>query len=147
MGDDRAGEARGFFDELHSSIPKSRIVISGYVSNHHLPSYYSVVELPVHPSLRDGLPNLLLEAMAFGKAVIATQVGRVLDAVNDRENGRIVAVNDVRSLATVMQEVMSDKELQKHLGWSARHAIESKFTLENELNANLVLYRMLGLKV
>ena len=62
-------------------------------------------------------------------------------------NGRIVAVNDVRSLATVMQEVMSDKELQKHLGWSARHAIESKFTLENELNANLVLYRMLGLKV
>ena len=89
MGDDRAGEAGGFFDELHSSIPKSRIVISGYVSNHHLPSYYSVVELPVHPSRRDGLPNLLLEAMAFGKAVIATQVGRVLDAVNDRENGRI----------------------------------------------------------
>jgi glycosyltransferase involved in cell wall biosynthesis len=136
VGDIRAGEAQGFFDELQSSIPNSRIIITGYVSNRDLPSYYSVVEASAHPSLRDGLRTVLLEAIACGKAVTATQAGGVLDAVND-----------VSSLATVMQEVMSDKEMQKHLGRSACHVIESKFTLENQLNANLVLYRMPGWKV
>jgi glycosyltransferase involved in cell wall biosynthesis len=70
-----------------------------------------------------------------------------LDVLNDCENGQMVAVNGVSSLTTILQEVMSDKEMQKHLGRSARHAIESKFTLENELNDDLVLHRELGLKV
>ena len=147
VGSVRAGEDKKMFDELQSSIPNPRIILTGYVSNHDLPSYYSVMDVFVHPSLRDGLPNALLEAMACEKAVIATPVGGVLDVLNDCENGRIVAVNDVSSLSTIIQEIMSDKDLQKHLGRSARHSVQSKFTLENELNGNLLLYRNLGLRV
>jgi len=60
---------------------------------------------------------------------------------------RIVAVNDVNSLTAIIQEIMSDKEMQKHLGRSARQTVESKFTLQSELNGNLLLYRKLGLKI
>lgn len=147
VGDVRAGEDKQVFDELQSSIPNPKIILTGYVSNHDLPSYYSVVDVLVHPSMRDGPPNVLLEAMACEKAVIATAVGGVLDVLNDCENGRIVAVNDVSSLSTIIQEIMSDNEMQKHLGRSARHVIEINFTLENELNGNLLLYRKLGLEV
>jgi glycosyltransferase involved in cell wall biosynthesis len=101
----------------------------------------------VHPSLRDGLPNALLEAMACEKAVIATPVGGVKDVINDCENGRITPVNDVSSLTKITQEVLSDKSLQKHLGKSARLTVQSRFTLEKELDGNLALYRKLGLKV
>jgi len=85
--------------------------------------------------------------MACEKAVIATPVVGVLDVLNDCENGRIVAVNDVSSLSKIIQEKMSDKDLQKHFGRLARHSVQSKFTLEKELNGNLLLYRNLGLRV
>jgi glycosyltransferase involved in cell wall biosynthesis len=99
------------------------------------------------PSLRDGLPNALLEAMACEKPVIATPVGGVMDEVNDCEDGRIVPVNDVHSLAKIIQELLSDKNMQKHLGRSARQTVQRRFNLQNELNGNLLLYRNLGLKV
>jgi glycosyltransferase involved in cell wall biosynthesis len=85
--------------------------------------------------------------MACEKPVIATPVGGVLDVVNDCENGRIAPVNDVNSLTNIIQEVLSDKNSQKHLGRSARQTVQSKFTLQNELDGNLLLYRNLGLRV
>jgi glycosyltransferase involved in cell wall biosynthesis len=146
VGDVRAGEDKKLFDDLKSSIPNSKIIITGYVSNHDLPSYYSLMDVLVHPSLRDGMPNALLEAMACEKAVIATPVGGALDVLDDCENGRIVPINDVNSLTTITQEVLSDKIQQKKLGRSARRTIQDKFTLQNELDGNLTVYRKLGLK-
>jgi len=101
----------------------------------------------LHPSLRDGLPNALLEAMACEKPVIATPVCGMLDMLKDGENGRIVLVNDVDALTMVIQEILSDKNLQRHLGGLARQTVQSKFTLQNELDGNLALYRKLGLNV
>ena len=147
VGDVRAGEDKRSFDELKSSIPNSKIIVTGYVSNNDLPSYYSLMEVFVHPSLRDGMPNALLEAMACEKPVIATPVGGVLDVVRDCENGRIVAVNDVNSLTTVIQELLSDNILRKELGSLARETVLNKFTPQKELDGNLFLYRNLGLRV
>ena len=93
------------------------------------------------------MPNVVLEAMASGKAVVATPVGGELDVLKDGENGRFVAVKDVNSLTGIIQEIMSDTEMQKHLGRSARQTVESKVTLQSEWNGNLFLYRKLGLKV
>lgn len=145
VGDVRAGEDKKLFDDLKSSIPNSKISITGYVSNHDLPSYYSLMDVLVHPSLRDGMPNALLEAMACEKAVIATPVGGALDVLDDCENGQIVPINDINSLTRIIQEVLSDKILQKKLGRSARRTIQGKFTLQNELDGNLTVYRKLGL--
>jgi len=147
VGDVRAGEDKKSFDDLKSSIPNSKIIVTGHVSNNDLPSYYSLMEVFVHPSLRDGMPNALLEAMACEKPVIATPVGGVLDVVSDCENGRIVAVNDVNSLTTVIQELLSDNILRKELGSLARKTILNNFTPQKELDGNLFLYRNLGLRV
>jgi glycosyltransferase involved in cell wall biosynthesis len=146
IGDIRTGEDRMAFDEIKSSIPNGRIVVTGYVSNMDLPSYYSVVDVLLHPSLRDGLPNAVLEAMACGKAVIATPVGGVLDVLSDGKNGRMVAINDINSLTAITLEVLSDKMLQIRLGAAARQTIENQFTLESELEGNLEVYCKLGLK-
>jgi len=147
VGGVRPGEDQKTFDEVQSSIPNAKIILTGYVPHHDLPSYYSLMDVFVHPSLRDGLPNALLEAMACEKPVIATPVGGVLEAIRDRQNGRMVPVNDVPSLAAAIQEVLSDKEMQENLGRSARQTIEEHFTLESELQKNILLYRTLGLNI
>jgi glycosyltransferase involved in cell wall biosynthesis len=146
VGDVRSGEDKNLFDELRSSIPGARIVLTGYVSNHDLPSYYSVMDVLVHPSLRDGMPNAVLEAMACGKTVIATKAGGVMDAIDDGKNGRLVSINDITSLSTVIQEVLSDTTIQSKLGAAARQTVLDKFSLQNELDGNLAVYCKLGLK-
>jgi glycosyltransferase involved in cell wall biosynthesis len=146
IGEVRTGEDRRVFDEIRSSIPNAKIAVTGYVSNHDLPSYYSVLDVLVHPSLRDGMPNAVLEAMACEKVVIATPVGGVLDLLDDGKNGRIVSINDINSLSTIIQEVLSDKILQRRLGTAARQTIQTRFTLQSELDGNLHVYCKLGLK-
>ena len=121
-------------------------MVTGFVSNDDLPSYYSLMDVLVHPSLRDGMPNAVLEGMACGKAVIATQAGGVMEMLHDGKNGRLVSINDINSISTAIQEVLSDKALQSKLGAAARQTILDKFTLQNELDDNLAAYCTLGLK-
>ncbi len=104
------------------------------------------MDVLVHPSLRDGMPNAVLEAMACGKTVVATPVGGVTDMLHDGKNGRMVSINDVNSLSWIVQEVLSDKALQSRLGAAARQTIVDKFTLQKELDGNLAVYCKLGLK-
>ncbi len=146
VGDVRTGEDRKIFDEMKTSIPTSKITVTGYVSNRDLPSYYSLMDVLVHPSLRDGMPNVLLEAMACEKAVIATPVGGALDVIEDSKNGRMVPVNDVQSLTAILQELLSDRSQRDRLGASARQTVQTRFTYQNELDGNLAVYRTLGLQ-
>jgi glycosyltransferase involved in cell wall biosynthesis len=146
VGDVRTGQDQKLFEEIRSSIPNAKITVTGYVANQDLPSYYSVMDVFVHPSLRDGMPNAVLEGMACGKAVIATRAGGIMDMLHDGKNGRLVSINDINLLSTVIQEVLSDKTLQSRLGAAARQIIVDKFTLQNELDGNLAMYGKLGLK-
>ncbi len=143
VGGIRAGEDEQDFEEFKLFNPDARIIVTGFVPQNDLPEYYSLMDVFVHPSLRDGLPNALLEAMACEKAIVATAVGGIPDAVTDRENGRLVQTNAAAELAESIEELLSDEILRKKLGSAARQSIIDKFTLEAELEGNLALYRRL----
>lgn len=146
VGDIRTGEDSQIFEEFKRTNPEARIIVTGFVSPKDLPAYYSLMDIFVHPSWRDGLPNALLEAMACGKAVIGTEVGGIVDAVTDCQNGRLVPAKDTAQLAYVINELLSDNQLGKKLGIAARQTIMNHFTPQAELNGNLSVYRHLGLK-
>ncbi|MEO8355239.1 MAG: glycosyltransferase family 4 protein [Chloroflexota bacterium] len=145
VGGVRVGEDRKVFDEVESSIPNSKIIITGYVSNSDLPSYYSWMDVFVHPSMRDGMPNALLEAMACEKPVIATSVGGITDVVMDWDNGILVPANDAGALSNAISHLFEDESLRRKLGVTARQTIVAKFTPQLELEENLKIYRKLGL--
>jgi glycosyltransferase involved in cell wall biosynthesis len=147
VGDIRPGEDKQIFEDFKLSHPNAQIVVTGFVSSRDLPAYYSLMDIFVHPSLRDGLPNALLEAMACEKAVIGSPVGGIKDAVIDRENGRLVSTNNVDEFATAMDELLTNQDLRKKYGNAARQTIMEKFTLQSELDGNLAVYRRLGLKM
>src|SRR5688572_694373 len=141
----RQGEDKEFFDEFCMLNPNLHIIVTGYISPSGLPTHYSLIDAFVHPSLRDGMPNAVLEAMACGKPVITTPVGGMLDVVKDGENGIFVPVNDADALAKAISDVLNNGELRHRLGNAARQTIIDYFPLQKELDANLDVYRRLGL--
>ena len=146
VGEVREGEDRKVFDEFKITNPQLLITITGAVPHQDMPAYYALVDVFVHPSLRDGMPNALLEAMACGKAVIATPVGGTVDVLEDGVNGWTVPVSDADALANKIQAVLEDETESRRRGKSARETIVNKFTPGMELEANLNTYRKLGIK-
>ncbi len=145
VGEAREGEDRKVFDEFKITNPQLLITITGPVPHKDMPAYYSLMDVFVHPSLRDGMPNALLEAMACEKAVIATPVGGTKEVLVDGKNGVIVNVNDATMLAEKILGLLDDPEQRARLGKNARELILSRFTPEKELEANLNVYRKLGI--
>jgi glycosyltransferase involved in cell wall biosynthesis len=141
VGTVRAGEYQAAFDEYQRNNPNSRIVVTGPVPHKDLPAYYALMDVFAHLSLRDGMPNAVLEAMACELPVIATPVGGILDIMQDGENGRIVPVNDVAAFVNTTIKLLNDGESSARLGKAAREKIINQFTLEKELEANLGIYK------
>jgi glycosyltransferase involved in cell wall biosynthesis len=106
-----------------------------------------LIDIFVHTSLRDGMPNAVLEAMACEKAVIATPVGGTKDILEDGKNGIVVNVNDANMLAEKIIELLDDREKRTSLGKNARELIASRFSPDRELRANLGVYRELGIQI
>lgn len=145
VGEVRQGEDKKIFDEFQITNPQLPIIVTGYISPKDLPAYYSLIDVFVHPSLRDGMPNAMLEAMACEKAVVATAVGGVVDVIKDSENGTTVPANDAESLSKAILALLNDPALRARLGKSARETIQKEFTLQKELDANLSVYKTLEL--
>jgi glycosyltransferase involved in cell wall biosynthesis len=80
----------------------------------------------VLPSLNEGLPIALLEAMAMGKASIASRINAIPEAVIDNETGLLVEASDPDGLASAILKLADDTELRDRLG-----AAGQAFVLEN----------------
>ncbi|NWG33258.1 MAG: glycosyltransferase family 4 protein [Chloroflexi bacterium] len=146
VGEVRQGEDQYSFEEFRKAHRQLPMTATGQLPHRDLPAYYSLMDVFVHPSLRDGMPNALLEAMACGKAVVATAAGGVKDVLEDGKNGVLVNVNDADMLTEKTLELLEHPEKRASLGKNARESILNKFTLERELEANLEVYRKLGLQ-
>jgi len=145
VGEIRKGDDKNYFDDFRSANPQLPITITGYIPHSELPAYYSLIDVFIHPSLRDGMPNAVLEAMACEKAVIATAVGGIKDILEDGKNGVATNVNDASMLAKKIIELLDNPKKRETLGKNARELIINKFSPEKELEANLNVYRKLGL--
>lgn len=81
----------------------------------------------VLPSRIEGLPLVILEAMAHAKPVVATAVGGTPEAVVDGETGLLVAPGDVRGLEQALARLAGDTELGRRLGEAGRERVEAHF--------------------
>jgi glycosyltransferase involved in cell wall biosynthesis len=108
-----------------------------------LPELYSACDVTVLPSLFEGTPNAVLESMACGCPVIATDVADNAIVVPHRRVGLIVPLGDPSALAAAMLEVLGNPEWRTQLSSAAREWAESEFSLR-ALNVNMLqVYREL----
>jgi len=77
-------------------------------------------------SLREGLPNVILEAMATGLPVVATRVGGIPEVVEEGRTGLLVPAGDVRAMASALDRLLSDENLRDSYGKAGRMKVETK---------------------
>lgn len=101
----------------------------------------AALDVFVLPSLDEGVPMALLEAMALGRPVVAAAVGGVPEVVTDRASGRLVPPADADALAEACLELARDEFLARRLGAQARRVVEDRFSHERSGEALMGLYR------
>ena len=80
------------------------------------------------PSRREGLPKSLLEAAAFGRPIIATDVPGCREVARAGENALLVPVDDANALASAIETLAKNPELRKNFGSSGRRSVEASFS-------------------
>ncbi len=96
-----------------------------------IPILLSASDLFVMPSIYEGLPISLLEAMASGVPVICTAIPAVTNIIKDGENGRLVVLQDEDELSQAIIELLDDPEKSKRLAMQAQELVRSTFSLAN----------------
>lgn len=91
------------------------------------PSMHHLFDISVLPTLHEGFPNSVLEAMAAGRAVVASAVGGVPDAVIDGETGLLVPPADPARLAAALAQLLSNPALRHSLGSAAQSRARREF--------------------
>lgn len=91
-------------------------------------------------SRAEGFSNSILEYMAAGKPVVATNVGGAAEAIVENETGFLVDSDDDEALAKRLIELLKDEEKAARFGEKGKKIVEENFSLENQLNKTLELY-------
>lgn len=105
---------------------RDRIHLPGYRSD--VIDYYHAMDVFVLSSIREGLPNVLLEAMALEVPVVATAVAGVPGLVKHEHNGLLVEVGDLRALREALKRMLLDAQLRCRLAAAGRHTVTTDFT-------------------
>ena len=108
-----------------------------------IPELLASMDLFVLPSHREGMPRSILEAMAAGKPVVATNIRGCREEVVHGETGYLVPVNDPCKLANAIIEIMSDKMLAERMGEAGRQRAIEFFDEAQILQKQLGVYRKL----
>ncbi|MCH7705808.1 MAG: glycosyltransferase family 4 protein [Chloroflexi bacterium] len=101
---------------------------------HRLLGAVDVITLPSH---REGFPRSIIEAMAAGKPVVATNIRGCREAVVDGETGFLVPVADIHALANSLGKLLSDHALAKRMGAQARERAVELFDEEKVLDREM----------
>ena len=95
----------------------------------------------VLPSYREGLPKVLVEAAACGRAVVTTDVPGCRDAIEPGRTGLLVPVRNARALADAIERLIQDRELRRRMGQAGCELAEREFAIEKIVAAHLDIYR------
>lgn len=109
-----------------------------------IPSLMAQAHIVVLPSYREGLPKVLIEAAACGRAVITTDVPGCRDAIEKDVTGVLVPLKDVASLADAMRRLIEDRPLCQAIGHAGRKRAEKVFDVNVVVRTHLQIYSALG---
>lgn len=124
-------------EELEALIKEKnlsgRVELLGGMTPEALAENYLHADIFILNSFWEGFPNVLLEAMAYGLAVVTTAVSGARDLVEDSKNGFLIPVGDQGKLGERLALLIDDLELRQRLGKAARTKVEEQFLLESHL--------------
>lgn len=115
-------------DEADRLNIRKNIIFTGYRND--IPELLSAMDIFVLPSIREGLPIALLEAMASKTAVIATKVGAIPKVIQNEENGILLEPKDVNGLKDAIINLLNDNNKMQKLALQGYEKVKREFSSE-----------------
>ncbi|HID32289.1 MAG TPA: glycosyltransferase family 1 protein [bacterium (Candidatus Stahlbacteria)] len=125
---------------------QARVQFTGFISGGELDRVISHCKVFCLPAVVDrkgdteGLGVVLIEALEYGKPVIASRVGGITDVIIDGRTGILVRPGDVDALAQVLLRLIEDKELRRRLGEEGKRYVEERFSWSRITDRLIALY-------
>ncbi len=124
---------------LHRDGLSDRALFRGVVED--VAPYLRASDLFAFPTLGEGMPNALLEAMATGLPCVASDIGGCRDVVTNGETGLLVPAGDATAFRAALETVVQSAALRERLGAAARQDAVSRFGLERMVDRYETCYR------
>lgn len=123
---------------IHQLRLEDCVVLAG--EREDIPDLLACMDIFLLPSLGEGISNTILEAMAAGLPVIASDVGGNPELVQQEVTGLLVGTRDVAALSAAIARLAADPELRIRMGNAARKRIDADFSWENAVSSYLSVY-------
>ena len=130
--------------EIERRHLKGTVVYGGYLSPSEKSREFGKSCLLVLPSHFEVLPMVLIEAMAYGVPVVATDVGSVSEMVEDGINGLLVKPYDSASLATALQRMLADEDMRSACGAAAYETARSRYSMDGHIKRLVEIYQSIA---
>jgi glycosyltransferase involved in cell wall biosynthesis len=149
----RLSEEKGVPELLRATSELPRVIVGdgplrdgipeavGFVPPGELGTYYDRASVVACPSRREGYGVVAREAMAHGRPVVATAVGGLSDAVEERVTGLLVPPGDPTALRGAIERLLGDAELRRRLGAAARERVREELSWDAATEATIAAYR------
>jgi glycosyltransferase involved in cell wall biosynthesis len=118
--------------------------VAFYPFESKLSNLLNAVDIVILPSITsEDFPNIILDAMAAGRAVLASKFSGIVEQIADKKSGLLVSPGDSNAIATALIALCDDENLRKQMGDTARCVFVERFTVERSINSYRILYSRL----
>jgi alpha-maltose-1-phosphate synthase len=138
------GEVKPEMNSLLRSHADSTVRMTGVLPHKEVAAHYRESDIFIMPSVNEGLAQVMLEAMASGLPVVASDLSGADDCITEGKEGFIVPARNVDRLAEAILWCYRHPDEIRAMGLAARARIESQFTLEHYNQRQIALYRSLA---
>ena len=136
------GPDRGTLQRLANDLGiADRVKFEGWQDQDKILALYQRADMFVFSSFAEGIPVVLMEAMAMEIPCIAPQIAGIPELVRDGVNGILVAASDEQQVVGAVARLMDDMELRRKMGEAARRQIETRYNLTKNIEALLEIFR------
>lgn len=121
---------------------QERVFLFGFVEN--AAKYLKAFDAFILPSVKEGLPYVLLEAGLAGLPVVASRVGGIPEIIEDGKTGLLVPPRDKDALCEALQRIIGSPDLRGSFGTALKQRVVDDFSLETMISQTAVLYKKVG---
>ena len=117
------------------------VIFTGY--SRHVAVYLSLMDIFVLCSLKEGFPNVLLQAMTMSLPVVSANVGGCPEIIDHNENGILYPSNNLGKFIEAIETLTTDTDFSRRLGFNAKRTVEERFSLDRMINKYITFYNKL----
>ncbi|MFQ6102748.1 MAG: glycosyltransferase [Candidatus Glassbacteria bacterium] len=139
------GPARGYLEQLTGELGvRSKVHFAGALEHDEVVKEYRKADAFVLPSFWEGIPVVLIEAMASGVPVVATRITGIPELISDGQNGILVRAGESEALASALLTLYENPSLRERFSLSSRKKVEEEYSVTKRTEKLYALFTTCG---